>query len=176
MRKDFLEGNSIQTLYFGGGTPSILEPADLDKIFEALLKNFRLSPEEITLEANPDDISKEKIAVWKAAGVNRLSIGVQSFSRHSLEWMNRAHNEQQAVDSILLAKEGGITNLTIDLIYGTPGLSDEQWQKNILQAAELGVQHLSCYALTVEPKTALDVMIKKKKIKIKAVRLLLCYI
>jgi len=114
---------------------------------------------EITLEANPDDINTEKLISWKSVGINRLSIGVQSFFEEDLAWMNRAHNAQQALQCIQLAKEEGFDNITIDLIYGTPTLTDEKWKQNVETALSLNISHLSCYALTVEPKTALDKMI-----------------
>lgn len=163
LRKNFLQGVSVDTIYFGGGTPSILDISEIELIMDKIKEEFFFSPSEITLEANPDDITAGKIRAWKAAGINRLSIGIQSFDQQSLSWMNRAHNAEQALASIILAKENGIENLTIDLIYGIPGLSDDQWKKNIHTAIAAGVQHLSCYALTVEPKTALHNMIKKKK-------------
>lgn len=163
LRKNFLQGVSVDTIYFGGGTPSILDIAEIELIMDKIKEEFFYSPSEITLEANPDDITAGKIRAWKAAGINRLSIGIQSFDQQSLSWMNRAHNAEQALASIILAKENGIENLTIDLIYGIPGLSDDQWKKNIHTAIAAGVQHLSCYALTVEPKTSLHNMIKKKK-------------
>lgn len=163
LRKNFLQGVSVDTIYFGGGTPSILDISEIELIMDKIKEEFFYSPSEITLEANPDDITAGKIRAWKAAGINRLSIGIQSFDQQSLSWMNRAHNAEQALASIILAKENGIENLTIDLIYGIPGLSDDQWKKNIHTAIAAGVQHLSCYALTVEPKTSLHNMIKKKK-------------
>ncbi len=154
----------IETIYIGGGTPSILTIPQLQQIITALQIHFIINKNiECTLEANPDDITKEKIIAWRQLGINRLSIGIQSFVEADLIWMNRAHNVQQAKDCITLAKENGITNLSIDLIYGTPNLSNEQWQKNIETAMQLGIQHLSCYALTVEPNTALDKMITQQK-------------
>ncbi len=118
---------------------------------------------EITLEANPDDITLEKLTGWKNAGINRLSIGIQSFIERDLEWMNRAHNKEQAFNSINFSKEAGFKNFSIDLIFGTPGLSDEEWEQNIKTIIDLGIPHISAYALTVEPKTALHKMIKTKK-------------
>ena len=117
---------------------------------------------EITLEANPDDISGERLEDWKDTGINRLSIGIQSFFEEDLQWMNRAHNAQQAVDSLQLAV-GSFDNITIDLIYGTPGLTNEKWKQNVDKAISLNIPHLSCYALTVEPKTPLDKLIRQHK-------------
>jgi oxygen-independent coproporphyrinogen III oxidase len=166
IRKEYLASQEIETIYFGGGTPSILLSEELEIILQEVKSTFNVSPlAEITLEANPDDITAGKIAEWKTAGINRLSIGIQSFYEADLQWMNRAHSAQQAVDSIQLARAGGIENLTIDLIYGTPGLSDHHWIDNMEMAVSAGVQHLSCYALTVEPNTLLDQQIRKRAIR-----------
>ena len=155
----------IDTIYFGGGTPGLLPVPLLEKILNAVHQRFQVQPgAEITLETNPDDHSSEKLAAWKTLGINRLSIGVQSFYEEDLRWMNRVHNASQSLQAIQAAKAAGFTNLTIDLIYGTPGLTDERWLHNLQQATNLGVQHLSCYALTVEPKTALEVQIRKGKL------------
>ena len=147
-----------------GGTPSLLKEPALHSIMEAVHANFSINPNaEITFEANPDDISADNLQMWKRNGVNRLSIGVQSFFEEDLVWMNRAHSAQQADTSIRLAQDAGISNMSIDLIYGTPGLTDIKWEDNMQRAAALGVPHLSCYALTVEPGTALDIMTRKEK-------------
>jgi oxygen-independent coproporphyrinogen-3 oxidase len=162
MQKNYLPA-PIETIYFGGGTPSILTEKEIAAILKTLGENYRFANNmEITLEANPDDITKEKILGWKNAGINRLSIGVQSFIEADLLWMNRAHDKQQAMTCAAMAVANGITNLSIDLIYGTPGLSNTDWVKNIEMANSLGIQHLSCYALTVEPNTALEKIIFKK--------------
>jgi oxygen-independent coproporphyrinogen III oxidase len=164
LQKNYLPGQVVETVYFGGGTPSLLTLPQLETILQALQQHFNIAEGvEITLEANPDDITPDKAAGWQQAGVNRLSIGIQSFFETHLQWMNRAHTAQQAVDAIGIVKVAGIHNLTIDLIYGTPGLSDEQWEQNIETAAQQGIQHLSCYALTVEPGTALEKMIDGRK-------------
>ncbi len=161
IRKDFISG-PVSTIYFGGGTPSLLSADELMLIMKTMTTHFSIAPDaEITLEANPDDISSAKLQEWKKAGINRLSIGIQSFFEEDLQWMNRAHNAQQAKDCILLAQQAGFHNLTIDLIYGTPGLSNERWISNIETAISLNIPHLSCYALTVEPDTALDKLIQK---------------
>lgn len=166
IRKDYAGKEKIDTIYLGGGTPSLLTPAELNAIFHALRHYFPVDAHaEITLEANPDDIDFHKLKRWQAAGINRLSIGVQSFFNEHLAWMNRAHTASQAVHSIKLAQEQGFHNITIDLIYGIPGLSDEQWEQNVEKATSLGIPHLSCYALTVEPKTALENMIRKHKVQ-----------
>lgn len=165
IRKDYLSGAPINTIYFGGGTPSLLPEKDLLRLLEAIHKNFTVDAgAEVTLEANPDDLSPEKLHMLQSAGVNRLSVGIQSFHEEDLKWMHRAHNAQQAKECILHAQDAGFENITIDLIYGGPTLTDAGWAYNVQQAIELGVPHLSCYALTVEPGTALDHFIKKKKV------------
>ena len=151
---------SIGTIYFGGGTPSLLLPDDIQKIIERINNHFQVETgAEITLEANPDDITREKLEGWKQAGVNRLSLGIQSFFEEDLKWMNRAHNAKQAKDNLKLAL-AWFPNITIDLIYGTPDLTNEKWKQNVEKVIAMNIPHLSCYALTVEPKTPLDKMIR----------------
>ena len=163
LRKDFLDGEPVETIYFGGGTPSLLSLVDLRAIFDTLFQHFSiLSQAEVTLEANPDDINQHKLTEWRRVGINRLSIGVQSFFEEDLIWMNRAHNAGQARASILSAQEAGFSNITIDLIFGGPTLTDDHWQQNVYQAVQLKIPHLSCYALTVEPGTALESRISRK--------------
>ncbi|MBT8276758.1 MAG: radical SAM family heme chaperone HemW [Bacteroidia bacterium] len=153
--------DEIQTIYFGGGTPSLLTSEELNQIFNTLKNNFKISANpEITLEANPDDLSVEKVRELAQSPVNRLSIGIQSFFEEDLKLMNRAHNAREALESISAAK-GHFDNFSIDLIYGIPGMSEERWLENLDQALDLEVPHLSCYALTVEPKTALKAFIDK---------------
>lgn len=165
MRQNYLQDKNLQSIYFGGGTPSLLSQEQLLQIFETIKKYFTIQPNaEITLEANPDDLSEEKLAELKHTPINRLSIGVQSFFDDDLKWMNRAHNANEAENAIDMAKQKGFENITIDLIYGTPGLSNENWLHNIQKALDLGVNHISSYALTVEPKTALATMIEKGKL------------
>ena len=158
------EKEEIDTIYFGGGTPSILEVQDLQLIFKALSNKFNFKNDiEITLEANPDDITAEKLASWKLVGINRLSVGIQSFNEDELIWMNRAHTAKESlkcIDEILAA---GFTNFSVDLIYGSPLLSNDNWKKNVDIIIEKNIPHISCYALTVEPKTALDKMINQHK-------------
>ena len=157
-------GEKIETIYFGGGTPSLLSKDEVFSIISSIRRNFIVeNAAEITFEANPDDINFDNLKDWKISGINRLSIGIQSFIERDLKWMNRAHNTTQALDSILLSKEAGFKNFSIDLIFGTPGLSDNEWEQNIKTIIELEVPHISAYALTVEPKTALYKMIKTKK-------------
>ncbi len=155
----------VFTIYFGGGTPSILPSDDINSILQHLYKTFSIKQDaEVTLEANPDDISSPKLNEWKAIGINRLSIGIQSFFEDDLTWMNRAHNATQAAGCIALAQKADFYNLSVDLIYGTPTLSNNNWKRNVEKVIELSIPHLSCYALTVEPKTALEKMIAQKKI------------
>lgn len=162
LQKHYLK-DSVETIYFGGGTPSLLSNTQLTAILHGINAAFPISTNaEITLEANPDDITQEKLGFWKWAGINRLSIGVQSFFEEDLVWMNRAHNAQQAIHCIELAQKEGFNNISIDLIYGGPSLSDENWEKNLSTCFDLGIPHLSAYALTVEPKTALAKQIKAK--------------
>ncbi|MFY7898656.1 MAG: radical SAM family heme chaperone HemW [Chitinophagaceae bacterium] len=155
----------IETIYLGGGTPSLCSVEELQNLLQEIKTNYTVDANaEITIETNPDDISLIKLNNWKAIGINRLSIGIQSFFDEDLLWMNRAHNATQALNCIDMAQSVGLTNISIDLIYGTPTLSNEQWQKNVAIAIEKNIPHLSCYALTVEPKTALQKMIHQNKI------------
>jgi oxygen-independent coproporphyrinogen-3 oxidase len=161
--KSYLQAETISTIYFGGGTPSILEISDLQFLISILFKNYLISPDaEITLEANPDDITPDKLKAWKDMGINRLSIGTQSFFEEELRWMNRAHNADQAINNLQLARKE-FENITIDLIYGSPLLSDEMWKQNVDRALEFGIPHLSCYALTVEEQTPLHKLIYNQK-------------
>ena len=154
----------IETIYFGGGTPSLLSYSEIRILLDAVANNFNVaSNAEITLEANPDDINIEKLLLCKEAGINRLSIGIQSFKENDLTWMNRAHNKTQAMESILLAKNAGFNNFSVDLIYGVPGLTDEEWKLNVDTIINAGVPHIACYALTVEANTALQKMIALKR-------------
>jgi len=164
LQQNYLQQEAITSIYLGGGTPSLLEEDELQQIFKQLRTHFSIAADaEITLEANPDDIVSGKLQAWKTVGINRLSIGIQSFFETDLAWMNRAHNARQAKDCIVLAQRAGFNNLSIDLIYGTPGLTDEQWQQNVSTAMAFNIPHLSCYALTVEPGTALQKMIVQHK-------------
>lgn len=141
----------------------MLPPSDHAALIEKIYSTFQVSPNaEITLETNPDDISGEKLEGWKETGINRLSIGIQSFFEEDLKWMNRAHNADQAMNSLQSAAKK-FNNITVDLIYGTPLLTDEKWKKNINRAVSEGVVHLSCYALTVEPKTPLHKLIQEHR-------------
>lgn len=152
---------TVETIYFGGGTPSLLTAEELDLLLECVDTNYSIidSP-EITLEANPDDLTPEKIRELSDSKVNRLSIGIQSFFEEDLKMMNRAHNVKEALECIKNVIPH-FKNISVDLIYGIPGMTRDRWLENIRTAISLGVPHLSCYALTIEPKTALDNFIKK---------------
>ena len=155
---------TAKTLYFGGGTPSLLKKEELAILINAVQTHFGSSYVECTLESNPDDITIEKVAEWKAMGINRLSIGLQSFKKEDLEWMNRAHNTQQSYDSVAIAQNGGIDNITVDLMYGLPALTDEEWRMHVRTVAQMGVQHVSAYCLTIEERTALAQKVSKEEI------------
>ncbi|MGB5243935.1 MAG: radical SAM family heme chaperone HemW [Lutimonas sp.] len=153
----------VQTIYFGGGTPSILNSDEIDLLLHTIFENFSVSASaEITLEANPDDLSKEKLMDLSRTKINRLSIGIQSFFDQDLVYMNRAHSAKEAQESLKYGKQY-FDHITIDLIYGVPGLTHERWTQNIRKALDLGISHLSCYALTVEEKTALAGFIQSGK-------------
>jgi oxygen-independent coproporphyrinogen-3 oxidase len=176
MRKDEFKNTTVETIYFGGGTPSLLSIEELQFLIQQVYANYKVSEApEITIEANPDDlilaeqspreesrglISNSIFSDYKKIGINRLSIGIQSFFEDDLKLMNRAHNSQEA-KSCLEEATRYFDNISIDLIYGIPGLSNAQWQQNIDMALSYGIPHISSYALTVEPKTALESFIKK---------------
>jgi oxygen-independent coproporphyrinogen-3 oxidase len=153
---------TVNTIYFGGGTPSLLSADELKKIFDTIYANYNVDPSaEITLEANPDDLSKEYLQTLKLSPVNRLSIGIQSFREEDLQFMNRAHNASEALQCVQEAAMAGFDNISIDLIYGVPGLSQDDWKKNVQTALSLPIQHLSSYCLTVEEGTALAYKVSK---------------
>jgi len=161
MRKEELP-TPVKAIYFGGGTPSLLSETDLEVIFETIYSHFEVKTHpEITLEANPDDLDIDYLKMLSRTKVNRLSIGVQSFFEKDLKLMNRAHNADEAVSSILLAKQF-FDNISIDLIYGIPDMSVERWEANLEKTLELDIPHISSYALTVEPNTALKHFIDKE--------------
>ncbi len=160
-RKDYIN-TPVKTIYFGGGTPSLLSKEEIAQLIDTIKDHFGVEANaEITLEANPDDLTEDYIYSLRQTPVNRLSIGVQSFRNADLQWMNRAHNAEQALKSIHSAAAAGFSNLSIDLIYGIPGMTNDEWKENLDIALQLPVQHLSCYCLTVEPKTALGHFVKK---------------
>lgn len=165
LQQNYLKNQTVQSIYFGGGTPSLLNVSEINSLIEKARSVFKVAENiECTLEANPDDISAEKVAELKEAGINRLSIGIQSFHSEDLLFMNRGHDAAQAKKCIQTAIESGITNLSADLIFGFPLLTDEKWKHNIDTLLQYPVQHLSCYAMTIEPRTALHAMIAKNKL------------
>lgn len=165
-RKSEIDASWIESVYFGGGTPSLLSHAELLQLMLTVRQNVQLHAHaEITLEANPDDISKEKLLEWKGAGINRLSIGVQSFLKDDLDWMNRAHNVDQAHLALSLAKELGF-EVSVDLMYGLPAASLEQWKSNLDMALRYRPEHISAYCLTVEQKTIVYQWVKQQKISV----------
>lgn len=171
MRKNELElldavedHNTIETIYFGGGTPSVLTTKEINFLIDTVYENYKVVENpEITLEANPDDLSAERILELSKSPINRLSIGIQSFYEEELQMMNRAHNSAEAINCLTEATKY-FDNISLDLIYGIPGLTDEMWKKNIETALSFGIPHISSYALTVEPKTALRKLIDTGKI------------
>ncbi len=166
LQKNYLDGDPVHTIYFGGGTPSLLSEKELGEIFNQLYHHFNIDvAAEITLEANPDDLDIHKIKQLAGSPVNRLSIGIQSFHDEDLYYLNRVHSADDARRCIELSHDHGFENLTIDLIFGIPTLSDERWMQNLETFAAYELPHLSAYALTVEPNTAMEVLIRKKKMK-----------
>lgn len=162
LRKSELNGIPVETVYFGGGTPSLLTKDELSDILLAVRHAYQLIEEpEITFEVNPDDASEEHLIAWRELGINRLSIGLQSFQESDLTWMNRSHTNQQGEQAVRLAQSLGFDNISIDLIYGLPELSNNQWLAHLNQALNLNVQHISSYCLTIEPKTALNHFVEK---------------
>lgn len=156
---------TITSIYLGGGTPSLLTEAELQQLFAQIRKNYTVSESaEVTLEANPDDLTASYLSALRNTPVNRLSIGVQSFFDEDLHWMNRSHTSNTAEEAIRNAQKMGFDNLTIDLIYGVPGLTHERWKANLDKAISLQVNHLSAYCLTVEEKTALHHFVAAKKV------------
>lgn len=165
LRKDELPVKKIETIYFGGGTPSLLTDSELQQIFKTIHANYEIADNaEITLEANPDDLNEATLKMLHESSINRLSVGVQSFFEEDLKLMNRAHNATEALESIQIATKY-FDNISIDLIYGVPGMETERWKENLNIVLQLGVPHISSYALTVEPNTALKKFIEKGLVK-----------
>ncbi len=166
-QKHFLEKETIQTIYFGGGTPSILSEIQIEKILNTIHKHFNVGKKnEITLEANPDDLSENYLKAIKKLGVNRLSVGIQSFNERDLLLMKRKHSVNQAVTAVKMAQELGFGNISIDLIYGLPDLTKKKWEENIDKALNLNIQHISAYHLTIEPNTLFQKMYKSEKLNL----------
>jgi oxygen-independent coproporphyrinogen III oxidase len=166
LQKEYITA-PVDTIYFGGGTPSLLSEGELDFLLNEVNKNFHVNPEaEITLEANPDDLSQQKIKGLRHIGVNRLSIGIQSFDDAILTYLNRAHTAALAQKCVILSQEEGFDNISIDLIYAIPGMSQDDWTSNIKKAIALQVEHISAYSLTIEEKTAMGRWAAKGKISL----------
>ena len=167
LRRSYLPADAtLDTIYFGGGTPSLLTAEELDQIFAAIHRHFAVAPQaEITLEANPDDLSAEKLAELKANGINRLSIGLQSFHEPHLRMMNRAHTAEESTTAVRRAQDAGFENISIDLIYGVPASGHHIWEADLANAFALGVPHVSAYALTIEPGTAFGYRLQKGTFK-----------
>ncbi|MEM8520474.1 radical SAM family heme chaperone HemW [Flavobacterium sp. PL12] len=164
MRKSESEDEIVETIYFGGGTPSVLTSEEINFLIDAVYQNYTVTENpEITLEANPDDLSQERILELAKSKINRLSIGIQSFYEEDLKMMNRAHNSVEAKKCLEYATNY-FDNISVDLIYGIPGMSNEKWKQNIETAISFGIPHISSYALTVEPRTALNKLIQTGKI------------
>ncbi len=166
LQQYYLGNQKIETLYFGGGTPSLIKPSAINRILEQIQNSFAVEKTaEITLEANPDDITVASLEAWHNAGINRLSIGIQSFNDADLKYLGRIHSGAQAEKSVQLALEHGFNHLSVDFIYGMPTLSDSAFADNLEKAVSLQIPHISAYALTTEPKTAMDAMIRKQQMQ-----------
>ncbi|WP_027421423.1 radical SAM family heme chaperone HemW [Crocinitomix catalasitica] len=162
LRTDYLQGETIETIYFGGGTPSVLASNQIERILRKIEDRFAIAENcEITFECNPDDLTKEKLADLKSLKINRLSIGIQSFDEEVLKYMNRAHNSQQAIEAIEWSREMGFENSTVDLIYGIPNLSLDDWKKQVDKMLSFQINHLSAYCLTIENNTVFGAWQKK---------------
>jgi oxygen-independent coproporphyrinogen-3 oxidase len=165
LQREYLDGEEVKTIYFGGGTPSLLPLSELEHIFWAINKNFTIAPNaEVTLEANPDDLTLEKLKDVRSSGVNRLSIGIQSFDDTILKYLNRPHTAAETLRCMELSREANFNNISIDLIYAIPGQSDDRWKKNIEMAIALQPEHISAYSLTIEKKTAFGSWYEKGKL------------
>lgn len=166
MRRDYLGGESVQTIYLGGGTPSILAASEITLLLDAIHRAHAVAENaEVTLEANPDDLSATTLRELKAIGINRLSIGIQSFDDNILAWLNRVHSSRTAIDSVAAARDAGFDNISIDLIYAIPGLSNDLWTQTIECALDLDTPHISTYSLTVEDGTVLGNWLRKGRFK-----------
>ncbi len=166
LQRAYLPAGPLQTIYLGGGTPSLLNANELDKIFQTIHTHFTIAPQaEVTLEANPDDLTAVKLHELKSSSVNRLSIGIQSFYEPHLQYMNRAHTAQEAQTCVKKSQDAGFENISIDLIYGIPYQDHTVWKNDLQQATSLNIQHISAYCLTIEPGTAFGNWLRKGKIK-----------
>ena len=165
IRQTYLKNKIVSTIYFGGGTPSILSKNEIKSILDCISTIYKIKENtEITLECNPDDLTENKLKALKEVGINRLSIGVQSFDDEDLKFMNRSHNAKQSENCLKLAQKVGFNNITIDLIYGLPGQNLADWEANLRKMFKFNIPHFSAYALTIENKTLLGSLVEKKKI------------
>lgn len=165
LQRNYLGGEALETIYFGGGTPSLLNKDELESLLSTIYQTHAiLAGAEVTLEANPDDLSPVKLMELRSLGINRLSIGIQSFDNDVLKYLNRIHSADTAIHSVELALEAGFDNISIDLIYAIPGLTTQAWKKNISRAVQLKPQHISAYTLTIEEKTAFGRRFAKGKL------------
>lgn len=164
LQAQYLRGASVETVYFGGGTPSLLTAAEIQRLIDQAARYYSLSSEaEVTLEANPDDLSDVQVASFRQTAVNRFSIGIQSFFEEDLRWMNRAHGAADAERVIKRVQDAGFQNITADLIYGYPLLDDRKWRENIEKLLSFDIPHISAYSMTAEPRTVLGTLIRKGK-------------
>ncbi|WP_345948571.1 radical SAM family heme chaperone HemW [Mucilaginibacter sp. PAMB04274] len=164
LQQNYLNGANIETIYFGGGTPSVLDADEISFLLDTIARHHQVNTDaEITLEANPDDLTKEKVLALRQTAINRFSIGIQSFFDEDLAWMNRAHRAEEAETAVKRVQDAGFDNITADLIYGYPLLTSAKWEHNMTVLFEMNVPHLSAYSLTVEPRTALASFVKKKQ-------------
>jgi oxygen-independent coproporphyrinogen-3 oxidase len=164
LQKKYLSGETIDTIYFGGGTPSLLKESEISLLINTITGLHSVAADaEITLEANPDDLDRAKLQALRQTPINRFSIGIQSFFDEDLQWMNRVHRADEAESAVKRAQDMGFENITVDLIYGYPLLTDQKWKFNTDKVFELGIPHVSAYSMTVEPRTALASFIKQKK-------------
>ena len=164
LQKAYLAGETISSIYFGGGTPSLLDDDELKLLFLKIKENYTIADDvEITLEANPDDLDKKNLLTFREHGINRLSIGIQTFDEEQLRFLNRAHNAHQAKSCVLQAQEAGFNNISIDLIYAIPSKNDDVWKNDLNMALALNTQHISSYCLTIEPETVFGNWTRKKR-------------
>ena len=167
LQRYFFGNDRVQTIYFGGGTPSVLSILQLEKIINALDKHYQFEPNiELTLEANPENLNADYLLGLKKLGFNRLSVGIQSFSDDDLVLMKRTHQAKTAIQSVYEAQNQGFKNISIDLIYGLPNLSMKKWEENLNMAMDLNIQHISAYHLTIEPKTLFKKWYDQNKIQL----------
>jgi oxygen-independent coproporphyrinogen-3 oxidase len=166
LQKDYLGTKTLETIYLGGGTPSLLNEKELAQIFEVIYQYFSpIEKPEITLEANPDDLSEENLQIFQKTGINRLSIGIQSFDENHLQYLHRAHTAAHAHNCVKIAQSIGFQNITIDLIYAIPAKNHQIWENDLQKALDLNVSHISAYCLTIEAKTVFGNWLKNQKIK-----------